>query len=71
MCGVLMEMNFMKFHEEHGVEIWWSGFDISHVMKTIFQTRINGIIVVDVSFDGSFFATLSASKCPLDIWTLH
>jgi hypothetical protein len=71
MRGVLMEMSFMKFHEKHSVEIWWSSFDISHAMKIVFQTRTNGIIVVDVSSDGSFFATLSASKCPFDIWTIH
>ncbi len=64
MCGALMETSFMKFHEEHSVEIWWSGFDIPQAMKAVSQARTNGIIAVDVSSDGSFFATLSASKCP-------
>ncbi len=61
----------MKFHEEHNVEISWSGFDIPQAMKAVSQARTNGIIAVDVSSDGSFFATLSASKCPPGIWTLY
>jgi len=33
-------------------------------MKVIFQARINGIIVIDIYYYGSFFVILNASKCP-------